>query len=185
MKNGLRPDLVTVTGFPGTGPRQGMARRAPRGGDSTPGHKGAQKLPRQKGPRQVGGGEGKPAQGAPQAEKPQGTVVGGGGGRRRRPSPAPPWLEATPARPLPWPAPQAPSPEPERRGPSLPGTRRATLRTSRSLSFTRRTHPGRHRRLLNLHNQFPRKSLPGLPAARLQPQASAPGGRRQRAGQRG
>lgn len=129
------------------------------------------------------GGEGKPARVAPQAEKPRGTVVGGRR-RRRRPSPAPPWLEATPARPLPWPASQAPR-----------GAENAARPTGHPqadpahfpLTFLYSPNsPGAPPPPLQPPQQFPPEILAGLPAARLQPQASAPGrGERQRAGQRG
>lgn len=155
MKNGLRPDLVTVTGFPGTGPHQGMARRAPRGGDSTPGHKGAQSCRDKRAPPSRWAERASP-RGARRRRRSHGERLWeGGGGGGGHPPPCPGSKRPRPGR---YPGPhRKPLAEPRTR-PDLPSTHRPTLRTSRSLSFTRRTHPGRRRRLFSLHSSFPRKS---------------------------
>lgn len=156
MKNGLRPDLVTVTGFPGTGPpsRNGPAS-SPEEVTPCPGTKG-RKAAETKGPRQVGGRRGQARAGRAAG----GEATGDGCGRAEEEAAA--IARPALARSDPGPAvtlARTASPSRSReRGPSLPGTRRPTLCTSRSLSFTRQTHPGLRRRRLSLHSSFPRKS---------------------------
>ena len=134
----------------GNGPAGSPEEVTPR-----PGTKG-RKVAETKGPRQVGGRRGQARAGRAAG----GEATGNGCGRAEEEAAAiarPALARSDPSPAVTLARTASPSRSRER-GPSLPGTRRATLRTSRSLSFTRRTHPGRRRRLLSLHSSFPRKS---------------------------
>ena len=90
MKSGLLPDLVTVTGSPGTGPCQGLARRAPpRRRLQARAQRGA-KQPRQKGPAKSRWAERASLSEARRRRRSQGGRLwegGGGGGGHPPPRP--------------------------------------------------------------------------------------------------